>query len=134
MLERCLQEIQRSILSLLQLTHPEKVSKWKPTVMICSEAKLELDDNQGICASYNISTLQNMTSDSSHVYNKYDHNYTREVNDRGLNWNWSTYLAYITFLRRNYCHYFFFHLLIWNWIQAIDSQAEGERKNCSSKI
>lgn len=46
----------------------QKLEKWQPILMIGSEA--EFDFNQGMCTYYNISTFQNMTSDSTYVYNK----------------------------------------------------------------
>lgn len=68
MVETFSEEIQLSTLWLLQLTNTQKLEKWQPILMIGSEA--EFDFNQGMCTSYNISTFQNMTSDSSYVYNK----------------------------------------------------------------
>lgn len=62
------EEIQQSTLGLLQLTHTQKLEQWQPVLIIGSEAEFHV--NRGMCASHNISTFQNMTSDSSFVYNK----------------------------------------------------------------
>lgn len=62
------EEIQQSTLGLLQLTRAQKLQQWQPILIIGSEAEFHF--NQGMCASHNISTFQNTTSDSSFVYNK----------------------------------------------------------------
>ena len=46
----------------------QKLVQWQPILIIGREA--EFDFNQRMCASHNISTFQNMTSDTSFVYNK----------------------------------------------------------------
>lgn len=62
------EEIQQSTLGLLQLTRTQKLEQWQPILIIGSEAEFHF--NQGMCASRNISTFQNTTSDISFVYNK----------------------------------------------------------------
>lgn len=62
------EEIQQSTLGLLQLTRAQKLEQWQSILIIGSEAEFHF--NQGMCASHNISTFQNTTSDSSFVYNK----------------------------------------------------------------
>lgn len=68
MLRTFSEEIQQSTLGLLQLTRTQKLEQWQPILIIGSEAEFHF--NQGMCASHNISTFQNTTSDSSFVYNK----------------------------------------------------------------
>lgn len=62
------EEIQQSTLGLLQLTRAQKLEQWQPILIIGSEAEFHF--NQGMCASHNISTFQNTTSDICFVYNK----------------------------------------------------------------
>lgn len=62
------EEIQQSTLGLLKLTRTQKLEQWQPILIIGSEAEFHF--SQGMCASHNISSFQNTTSDSSFVYNK----------------------------------------------------------------